>query len=257
MKNLKKHLNLFLVLSRMHIISSDYRSFLGALWSFAGPLLSLGVLYFIFIDRFGRQIPHFPLRLLIGIVLLSSFKLVVQVVMQAVSANRDVIINSLTPPLVIVLSAVSVPFLKFIVEITVCIALAVFAGIFPFRNIFSLLGLSVFFFLLSLGVGFILAILYSFATDVLEIWNSISPILFFVCPIFYTLNMLSPWGRNLAYTLNPLTPFMICFQTLILGVQEPHLTSATYLHALLWALSLFLIGLFLSKKFEKQILEYL
>ncbi len=128
MDRIKNHLNLLRVLMRMHLRSSDYRTFLGALWSLAGPLLTFGVFYFIFIDRFGRGITLFSLKLLTGVIVIQFFMAVIQITMNAMRQSRDVVVDSLTPSEVFLAAPLVVPLLKFIVEIGLCLVLAAFSG---------------------------------------------------------------------------------------------------------------------------------
>ena len=154
MSPFKANLNLLKVLMRMHLRSSDYRTLLGALWSLAGPLLTFAVLYFIFVDRFGRGITLFSLKLLTGVIVIQFLMAVIQITMNAMRQSRDVVVDSLTPSEVFLAAPLVVPLLKFIVEIGLCLALAVSFGVFHAANVLALLILSFLFLLLSVGARF-------------------------------------------------------------------------------------------------------
>jgi len=257
MSPFKANLNLLKVLMRMNLRSSDYRTLLGALWSLAGPLLTFAVLYFIFVDRFGRGITLFSLKLLTGVIVIQFLMAVIQITMNAMRQSRDVVVDSLTPSEVFLAAPLVVPLLKFIVEIGLCLALAVSSGVFHAANVLALLILSFLFLLLSVGAGLYLGVLNSLAADVGEIWQRIQPILLFVCPVFYSLDMLSPWGRWVVYWLNPATSFLISYQTLISGHPVPGFSAWTMVRAALYAAVVFSTGYAFFKKFEKQIMETL
>ncbi|HNV87089.1 MAG TPA: ABC transporter permease, partial [Candidatus Omnitrophota bacterium] len=222
MKAFSKYFNLFVVLSRAHLRSSDYRSVLGALWSFVGPLLTFTVLYFIFVERFGPHIPLFPSKLLAGIILLTFFYRVVAAMMQAVNYSQGIVVHSLTPSEIIFLSALSVPVVKFAVEITLFISVTVMLATHQIPNIPLLFSIAVLFLLSSAGIGLWLGTLNSIASDTNEVWMALSPLLMFTSPIFYSLDMLSPWGRSLVFWINPLTPYILCYQTIISGEAVPY-----------------------------------
>lgn len=257
MNRFKNNLNLLKVLTRMHLRSSDYRTFLGALWSLAGPLLTFAVLYFIFIDRFGRGITLFSLKLLTGVVVVQFFLAVIQITMNAMRQSRDVVVDSLTPSEVFLAAPLAVPLLKFLVEIALCLGLAASYGVFHTANILGLLILIFLYLILSAGVGLYLGVLNSLAADVGEIWQRIQPIMLFVCPVFYSLDMLSPWGRWAVDWLNPAASFMISFQSLISGHAVPGFSAWTMVRAALYAAVIFGTGYAFFKKLEKQIMETL
>lgn len=257
MNGLKNNLNLLRVLTRMHLRSSDYRTFLGALWSLVGPLLTFAVLYFIFVDRFGSGITLFSLKLLTGVVVIQFFLAVVQITMNAIRQSRDVVVDSLTPSEVLLAAPLMVPLLKFVVEISLCIVLAVSYGVFHPANILGLLILSFLFLILSVGVGLYLGVLNSLAADVGEIWQRIQPIFLFVSPVFYSLDMLSPWSQLAVYWLNPAASFLISYQSLISGSPVPCFSAWTMVRAALYAAVIFSTGYVFFKKFEKQIMETL
>lgn len=255
MSSLKKNLNLFWVLSRMHLRTSDYRSLLGAMWSFAGPLLTFAVLYFIFVDRFGQHISSFSLKLFVGIFVLNFFLNVIQLTMHAFVCSRDIVINSLTPSEILLTAPLSVPVYKFTVEMGLCMAIGLFQGKFAPADLGWVLGLMAALLFMGWGLGLILAVLNSMASDVGEIWQRISPLLFFVTPIFYYLNMLSPWGGFAVYWLNPLTPFVLSFQEKLGGGGVPCWSPFTLWQALFLALAFSAGGYRYFKRYEKRLME--
>ncbi len=255
MDRFKKNLNLLSVLTRMHLRSSDYRTFLGALWSLVGPLLTFAVLYFIFTDRFGRGISLFSLKLLTGVIVIQFLSGVIHLTMNAMRQSREIVQDCLAPSEVLIAAPLAVPLLKFLVEISLCVLTAEACGAFHVSNIPVLLAMIFLFLILSAGVGLYLGVLNSLAADVGEIWLRIEPLMLFVSPIFYSVDMLSPWGRWAVTWLNPVTPFIVSFQTLISGQRVPYFSSWTMLWAVVYAAVIFATGYVFFKKFEKQIME--
>jgi len=97
--------------------------------------------------------------------------------------------------------------------------------------------------------------LNSIASDINEIWTALAPLLMFTSPIFYSLDMLSPWGRAFVFWSNPLTPYILCYQTIIAKEAVPYFSHLVYLQALVYALIMLGIGFLCFKKLEKQIIE--
>lgn len=257
MKTRSQKLNLLKVLCAAQLRSSDYRSAAGALWSFMGPLLTFSVTYFIFVDRFGRAIPYFPLTLLTGIISLSFFTSAVSYVIKFFQRNRDIFINSKAPPEILLAAHLFVPLLKFLTELSLCAVLAAVLGILTPAGFAGVLLLIPFFVLLAAGVGLYLAVLGTLAGDIEEIWTVVAHTLIFVSPVFYQLPMISPWARTLITCLNPVTPFMLSFQALITGQNIPGFEPGTLFQAAAYALAALSVGWTTFRKMEKQVVESL
>ena len=251
----KRQLNLLLVLSRMHVRSNDYRTFLGALWSLVGPIITFSVLYFISVDRFGRSITLFSLKLLTGVVAVNFFNAVVRVVMLAVRQGREVAVDCLVPYEIFIAAPLIVPLTKFFVEMGLCLLVAFTMGALRLANIPWVILCGFLFCLMATGVALILGVLNFLAADVSEIWTRIESLLLFVTPVFYSLDSLSVWARKLVLWLNPATPFILSFQTLVSNDPVPGLSGALLARGIFVMLSYLAFGSFLLKKCEKQILE--
>ncbi len=240
----------------MHLKSSDYRTVLGALWSFIGPLMTFLVLYAIFRDRFGKQIPLFPLRLLIGIITLNFFASVVQITMNAIKCSREIILNSLTPPEVLILAPLAVPVVKFMVEIVLCVVIAALSHGMSIRQLPLIALVSFFYLALSIGVGLLLAGFDCLAADITEIWNRLVPMLYFATPIFYKPEMLSHLARVLIFWLNPITPYLMTYLSLFsVETLPPHDLFAILARSIAYSIIFFALGAYLFKKLEKQIIQ--
>jgi ABC-type polysaccharide/polyol phosphate export permease len=241
--------------------TNDYRTFLGALWSLLGPVLTFSVLYFIFIDRFGRDVSLFSLKLLAGVIAVNFFNAVVHILMNAVRVSREVAVDCLVPSEVFIAAPLIVPVTKFCVEMGLCLAVAFVMGALRPSNIPFIFLNAVFFCVLASGLALILGVLNFLAADVGEIWTRLEAILLFVTPVFYSLNALSlnalsPWAGKLVLWINPLTPFILNFQSLVSGEVVPGFSSRVIAMGIIDAFVIFGIGYAMLKKFEKQILEF-
>lgn len=249
--------NLFYVLARMNLRASHYRSVMGTLWSFMGPFFLFIVTYFIFRDRFGHQIRHFPLLLLTAIICINFFSNVVGYTIRFFSGRRDILLNSVTPIGTIFLASLIVPVIKFSVEIGLCLIVAAFTGVLNFLYLPLIFILLAAFFMMAAGAGLMLAVLNSLAGDVEEIWYILARTLIFITPTFYTLDMLSPQARGLIRFLNPLTPATISLQSLISGHPVPYFDGAVFFQAILYAVLLLAAGMICFRRFRHVIVESL
>ncbi len=257
MRKLRQNLNLLSVLCRANFRSSDYRSFAGALWSFMGPLIVFSVTYFIFVDRFGRHISYFPLTLLSGIITISYFSNTITYTMRFFPAHREILMNSRAPSSVLLPASLFVPSIKFFVEFTLCIIIAFSLRILEPQKLAVALALIPFLILLAVGIGLCLAVLSQLAGDVREIWLVFSQMLLFTTPIFYQLPMISPLARTLIVFFNPVTPFILSFQSLLTGHPVPYFHTGTLVQAAAYGLASFFTGWTYFKRMERQMVEKL
>jgi ABC-type polysaccharide/polyol phosphate export permease len=75
---------------------------------------------------------------------------------------------------------------------------------------------------------------------------------FFLTPIFYSLEMLSPFKRSVIM-LNPMTHVIKASRTILLDGQFPELQGLLYVLAL--STVFFVVGYYLFKKFEGFFVE--
>jgi ABC-type polysaccharide/polyol phosphate export permease len=247
----KSNWNLIVELIRFEFKVADRNSILGILWSFLGPLAMLTVMYFIFRTRFGQGIRAYPLYLLLGIVCVSFFVTVTTYMLKIFFLNRDTVLNSTVPRESIILSNLSIHSYKFIIELAFCFLLGIFYGLFTWKLILLLLPLLVAYLGLVLGTSLLLSLFYCFARDIEHIWMIASRILFFVTPIFYTLDRISPLARKIVYWGNPLTPFLISFRQVFMG----ELNLPNYIYSLFLGSGFFIIGYYVFIVLENIALE--
>ena len=239
---------LFFELARANILQRDYHTFFGHFWSLLNPLFTFSVLFFIFQRRFGSSVENFPIYLFCGVMLIGFFTSTTAILAPVLHSQKGLILNSRVPREIIILSTFSSQLIKFFIEIFLCAVLACIFSDFYWSHSVLLIPLILAFFLLTLGIGFILSIIFCFARDISHIWGIASRLLYFVTPIFYKLESLSTWASNLVYWANPLSPFFISFRDFFIRPEQ--FNYSTYFHALGIGSVYFITGHLLFKKFE-------
>ncbi len=251
----KRHFNILYVLASMHMRSNDYRTFLGALWSLLGPLITFSVLYFVTIENFGHGVTLFSLKLLVGVVALNFFNAVVQILMTAVRQSREIAVDCLVPSEIFIAAPLVVPLTKFCVEMGLCLVVAFAMGALRAANIPLILVTGFFFCVMASGLALILGVLNFLAADVNEIWVRFESLILVITPVFYTVSSLPPVARNLVLWLNPTTPFVLTLQALASNDAVPGLGISLVIRGIVYSFLFLGAGYALLKKFEKQILE--
>ncbi len=249
----KSNWRLFLELVRANFKVRENNSILGIFWSLIGPIALLIIMYFVFRLRFGQEIKAYPLYLLIGIITTTFFITATTYVIKIFFAYRDLVLNTTVPREVLVASELYIHVYKFVIELFLCLILSIFYGVFAWKSLLLLLPLLISYIALALGISLIISLIYCFARDIEHIWMLVTRLLFFATPIFYTLDSISALSRKIIYWLNPLTPFLISFQNILIG--KGNINSFIYLHSLLLGMFFFILGYATFFVFENTAME--
>ena len=207
-------------------------SALGYLWSLLRPLFMFVILYIVFVYFFkiGSDIPHFPVYLLLGIVLWNFFAEITNSSVTAVVSQGDVIRKLNFPKYVIIVSSS----ISALINLTLNLGVV---GVFMIINNVQLTWSAVFaplfiveIFVFALSVGFILSALFVRLRDINYIWEVIMQALFYATPILYPLQMVTdkaPWAAQLLL-LNPVAQAMHDIRWLVVTEETQTLSSLSH-----------------------------
>lgn len=197
MSHLLKKYRYSLILLRQ-LVKTDFKlryqgSVLGYLWSLMRPLFLFLIMYFVFVYflRIGADVPHWPVQLLLGIILWNFFAEITNTSVTSIVARGDLLRKLNFPKYVIVLSSAISAFINLLINMVVLLIFAIFNGV-EFRPEMLLSGLFIIELLVfALGIGFFLSALFVRLRDVNYIWEIIMQGLFYasivVYPITYVL----------------------------------------------------------------------
>jgi ABC-type polysaccharide/polyol phosphate export permease len=130
-----------------------------------------------------------------------------------------------------VILASAVPHIyKLLIELGVCIVIAMWTKMLTISDIFFLIPLSVSFIMMTLGVGIVVMVGFNILRDVAHAWGLIARLLFFLTPVFYSLSDINPRVATLQYWVNPLTPFICAFRDIFL--VDGKFLGGVYAHCL-------------------------
>jgi len=192
------------------LVRTDFKlryqgSLLGYLWSLLRPLMLFVILYVVFVNflRVGEGVPHFPIYLLLGIVVWNYFVEVTNNSVTAIVGRGDLLRKLNFPKYVIVVSGSASAFINLCLNFIVVGVFMVLTGVdvseWSLLAPFILLELVVF----SLGLAFALSALYVRFRDVNYIWEVVLQAAFYATPILYPLSILSDKVSKLLL-LNPM-----------------------------------------------------
>lgn len=180
------------------LVRTDFKlryqgSVLGYAWSLLKPLLLFIILYIVFVYflKIGKDVPHYPVYLLLGIVLWNFFNEMTSQSLSSIVGRGDLIRKIRIPRWIIVFSS-SISAL-----INLCLNLIV-VGVFMLLNqvelsptIFLLPFNIIEIYLFALGVSLFLAAAYVKFRDVSYIWEVVLQAGFYATPIIYPLSMIT------------------------------------------------------------------
>lgn len=206
-------------------------SVLGYLWSLLKPLFLFTILYFVFVHflRIGADVPHWPVALLIGIVLWNFFSEVTNNGLGSIVARGDVLRKINFPKYVIIFASSISAFINLLLNAVVITIFMVLNGVdFSWTALLApLYLLEIFAF--GLGLAFFLSALYVKLRDTNYIWEIISQALFYGSAIIYPISMVIDQNLLLAkiLLLNPIAQSVQDIRHVLVSDVNPTLFSLT------------------------------
>jgi len=182
-------------------------SVLGYLWSLLKPLFLFAVLYVVFVHflRFGSDVEHFPIYLLLGIVLWSFFTEATTQGMQAIVSRGDLIRKINFPKYIIVISGTISALINLTFNLLVVFVFMLINQV-DIKATILLLPLNIIeLYVFALAVAFFLAAAYVKFRDISHIWEVFLQAAFYATPILYPLTIVINQSREAAQVmlLNP------------------------------------------------------
>jgi len=192
--------------TRASFLAQEKNSSLGLIWHLLNPILMTIVLFTVFrnIERL-REIEHYQLFILIGLTHYNFFINSTTRSSTYFRNSRPLILNTTVPLELLVLRQTCIEGLTLFIEVLLVLFLGTFMGanfgsallVYPLIFIGTLA--------LSLGASLILCGLVVFLSDLNYVWGLFCRLLFFITPVFFSVEIA---GHGLARTvieLNPLT----------------------------------------------------
>lgn len=166
-------------------------SALGVLWSVLKPLFLFAILYVVFDQflRLGRDIEHFPVYLLLGIVLWSFFTEATVQGLQSIVARGDLIRKINFPKYIIVVSSTVSAFINLAINMVVVFVFLIINGVDMHWYGLLVVPLIVELYVFSLAIAFFLASINVKLRDVGYLWEIFLQAAFYATPILYPLQM--------------------------------------------------------------------
>ncbi|HEY1358020.1 MAG TPA: ABC transporter permease [Thermoleophilaceae bacterium] len=201
----RRALELLYLIAVTEFKKTYFGTVLGYLWSLARPLMLFGVLLAVFtqVFRIGSNVPHYPVLLLLGIVLFTFFQEATTSAVGSIVSHEAVVRKTQFPRLVIPLAVVLTSMFNLGLNLIVVFGFILAFGVDPTWTwiLFPavLLALAV----LTTAVAMIVSSLYPRFRDVSIIWGVLATVLFYGSPVLYPIEAVPTTLRHVIM-LNPL-----------------------------------------------------
>lgn len=186
----KKYIFVLTELTGREVKRKYARSHLGIVWSVLNPLLMMIVMSMVFSYMFKRSIDNFPLYYLTGSLFWNLFSEGTNHAMSALVDNKSLLIKAKLPRQTFVASRMLTALVNLGYS---CIPYALMLVVFGVRPSWTMLLLPldiIFMFAFTMGIGYILSILYVFFADIKYLYSVFLRILLYFTALFYPVTAL-------------------------------------------------------------------
>lgn len=180
------------------LVKTDFKlryqgSFLGYVWSLLKPLFMFVILYLVFgvVLQAGAGIPHYPVYLLLGLLLWNYFAEVTNQGVNAIVSKGDLLRKLNFPKYTIVLAGSFSALINLAINFVVLGVFIVALGVDLHWSILLLPVIMLELFIFALGTAFLLSALFVRFRDIGYIWEIFMQAAFYLTPIFYLLNLVN------------------------------------------------------------------
>ncbi len=180
------------------LVKTDFKlryqgSVLGYLWAVIKPLLMFAILYIVFakVLRFGDEIPHYPVYLLVGTVLWNFFTECTQQGIHSIEQRGDLIRKVSFPKYIVVVSATSTAVINVLINICVVFIFTLINGVTPSISWLMIIPLLIELYIFALGISLLLSSINVRYRDIGNIWDVLTQAMFYAVPIIYPLSMVT------------------------------------------------------------------
>ena len=168
-------------------------SALGYLWALLRPLMMFAILYVVFAKllKFGNDIPHYPVYLLVGTTFWSFFTECTNQGIQAIVNRGDLIRKVCFPKYIVVVSATLTAVINVLINLVVIFIFALIDGVTPSWTWLLVPALLFELYCFSLGIAFLLGAINVKYRDITSIWDVLTQAPFYAVPIIYPITMIA------------------------------------------------------------------
>lgn len=193
------------------LVRTDFKlryqgSVLGYAWSLLRPMFLFLILYLVFavVFKAGKDVPHFPIYLLLGIVMWNFFAEVTSQGLGSIVGRGDLIRKIRIPRWIIVVSSSISALINLGLNLVIVGIFMVFNHVGIMKSIIFLPFILLEVYVLALGLAFFLSAKFVKYRDVSYIWEVLSQALLYLTPILWSLTLINKEFYRKVIFINPI-----------------------------------------------------
>jgi ABC-2 type transport system permease protein len=193
------------------LVRTDFKlryqgSMLGYAWSLLRPLLLFVILYLVFVRmlKIGTTIPHYPVYLLLGIVMWNFFLEMTSQSLGSIVGRGDLIRKIRIPRWIIVISSSISALINLLLNLLVVVVFLFINHVDLLRTTLWLPLILLEVYVFALGISFFLAAAFVKYRDINYIWEVILQAGFYLTPILYPLSLIHNITFQKLLMINPM-----------------------------------------------------
>ncbi|MDD5827345.1 MAG: ABC transporter permease [Bacilli bacterium] len=248
-----RHYREFLKSNVKKDIRGKYKgSFLGVLWSFINPLLSVLVYAIVFPYIMRIKVENYLIYLITGIIPWTFFTSSINMGLISVLSNADIIKKVYFPRIILPISTVTSCLVNFLISCLIIVLFCLGSGLGISCQILWLPLIAIIQYIMLLGFTFILSAIEMYMRDIEHIVNFILSMAFYVTPILYTPDI---FPEKLAWVLkvNPMAYLVNAYRSIFFYQKMPDLIGLGVVS--IFSIFLFMIGYLIFEKLQKGFAE--
>jgi len=254
-QNFNKYRYLLYELVKKGIVLKYRHSYLGIFWTLLEPLLTMMVLTIVFGGWYGKSDQSFPVYVLTGRLLFSFFSTSTKAAMKAVQNNAKMMKKVYVPKYLYPLSAVIYNYIIFLISLIVLLGVSIVLKVKPTIYLLQAIIPLTLIFVMSLGVGLILATLNVFFRDLEYLWGVALMLIMYSCAIFYEPERLIKTGNDWIFAINPVYHVIANFRESVLFGQP--LSMQYLIPSILFSFGSLFVGIFVFYKKQDEFILHI
>ena len=227
-------------------------SFLGVLWSFINPLLSVIVYAIVFQYIMRFNIEHYLIYLISGIIPWTFFTTSLNGGINSILYNGNIIKKVYFPRSILPISSVTSALINFLISCIIILLFTIFSGVGISVNLVFLPIVVIIQYILCLGIVFILSAVEIYFKDIEHIINFFISMMFYVTPILYTPDAV-PENMRFILKYNPMSYIIESYHDIFYYKQSPDLFKIGIVFII--SMIILVLGYNIFKKLQKGFAE--
>lgn len=230
------------------------KSFLGVLWSFLNPLCQLLIYALVFPFILRVDVENYTMFLVVALIPWTFFNMTVIQSAASVVANGGIIKKVYFPREILPLSVATSNLLNFFITSFLVLIALLISGIGIKSSILVLPFVILIQYILQLGISFILSAITVFVRDVEYIMNIFVMLMFYMCPIVYSSDMI-PSNILPLFKINPMFHIIGYYREILYYQRIPEISSMLIMFGI--SIIVLIIGYEIFNKLQKKFAEEL